>query len=157
MVGFQITDDQPTIEQVHIYENLCVDVLNENMKMCEILQVNVLIEKLPPSWSDYRNHLKHKKNYLTLQELISHMGTEKANHMKDMMESLCLNSYQANLVEFAMSTNRDRFKGKGNKNLKPNYPEQHNKFSNKIQKLKGLCYLCGKLGNKQYQSLFCKG
>ena len=67
------------MEQVHVYENLCTEVLNEGMKMCEILQENVLIEKFSPSWSDYRNHLKYKKKDLTLQELISHMRTEEPN------------------------------------------------------------------------------
>ena len=56
------------MEQVHVYENLRAEVLNEGMKMCEILQANVLIEKFPPSWSDYRNHLKHKKKDLTLSD-----------------------------------------------------------------------------------------
>ena len=36
-LGFQITDDKPIMKHVHIYENLCTKVLNENMKMCEIL------------------------------------------------------------------------------------------------------------------------
>jgi len=70
---FQIVDYKPIMEHVHTYENLCAEVLAEGMKMCEILQANVLIEKFPPSWSDYRNHLKHKKKDLMLQELISHM------------------------------------------------------------------------------------
>ena len=109
---FQITDDKPIMEQVHAYENLCAEVLNEGMKMCEILQANVLMEKFPPSWSDYRNHLKHKKNDLTLQELISHMRTEEANWLKDKMSSLSLNSSKANLVESFVPLNRDRFKGK---------------------------------------------
>jgi len=43
-----------------------VEVLAEGMQMCEILQAKVLIENFPPSWSDYRNHLKHKKKDLTL-------------------------------------------------------------------------------------------
>jgi len=34
---FQIVDDKPIMEQVHIYENLYAEVLNERMKMCEIL------------------------------------------------------------------------------------------------------------------------
>jgi len=68
---FQIVDDKPIMEQVHVYENLCAEVLNAGMKMCEILQANVLIEKFAPSWSDYINHLKHKKMDLTLQELIT--------------------------------------------------------------------------------------
>ena len=109
---FQITDDKPVMEQVHVYKNLCAEVLNENMKMCEVLQANVLIEKFPPSWSDYRNQLKHKKKDLTLQELISHMRTEKANRLKDKMDSLSLNSSKANLVQSATPVYRDKFKGK---------------------------------------------
>jgi len=63
---FQIVEDKPIMEQVHVYENLCAAVLNEGMKMCEILQANVSIEKFLPSQSNYRNHLKYKKKDLTL-------------------------------------------------------------------------------------------
>ncbi|PWA93167.1 hypothetical protein CTI12_AA073810 [Artemisia annua] len=72
---FQMVDDKPIMEQVHVYENLVTEVLNEGMEMCEILQANVLLEKFPPLWNDYRNQLKHKKRDLSLQELISHMRT----------------------------------------------------------------------------------
>ena len=40
--------------------------MNENIKMCDILQANELIEKFSSSWSYYRNQLKHKKKDLTL-------------------------------------------------------------------------------------------
>jgi len=95
------------MEQVYVYESPCAKVLSRNMKMCEILQANVLIKEFPPSLSDYRNQLKHKKKYLTLQELINHMRTDKANHIKDKTNSLSLNSSKANLVKLAMPTNRD--------------------------------------------------
>ena len=65
--------------KVHIYENLYAEVLAEDMKMCEIVQANVLIKKFPPSWNDYRNHLKHKKKDLTLQELINRIQTDETN------------------------------------------------------------------------------
>ncbi|KAA0048183.1 ty1-copia retrotransposon protein [Cucumis melo var. makuwa] len=78
-----MTDDKPVVEQIHEYENLVANVLSEGTKMCEILQANVLLEKFPPSWNDYRNHLKHKKKNLKLKELISHMRTEEANRLKD--------------------------------------------------------------------------
>jgi len=84
------------MEQVHVYENLCAKVLNENIKMCNILQANVLIEKFLPSWNDYKNQLKHKKKDLTLQALISHMRIEKANRLKDKLDSLSLNSFKTN-------------------------------------------------------------
>jgi len=85
------------------------------MKMCEILQANVFIEKFPPSWNDYRNHLKHKKKDLTLQELISNMRTEEANRLKGKMSSLSLNSVNSNLIESAVPASKDRFKDKGKK------------------------------------------
>jgi len=44
------------------------------------------------------------------------MRTEKANHLKDKMDSLSLNFPKANPVEFVVPINKDRFKGKGNKN-----------------------------------------
>nr|XP_033508327.1 uncharacterized protein LOC117273298 [Nicotiana tomentosiformis] len=130
MVGkcimFQMVDDKPIMEQVHEYENLTADVLNEGMEMCEILQANVLLEKFPPFWSDYRNQLKHKKKNLTLQELISHMRTEEENLLKDeeferlkdkmkslsLSLSLSLNSSKANLVESSSTFVKDGFKRK---------------------------------------------
>ena len=60
-IKFQMVDNKTIIEQVPEYENLTGDVLNEDMKICEIFQANVLLEKFLPSWSDYRNQLKHKK------------------------------------------------------------------------------------------------
>jgi len=60
------------------------------------------------------------------------------------MVSYSLNSSKANRVEFAMPTNRDRIKGKGKKNQKPNCPRQQNKFNNKIQKPKELGYVHSK-------------
>ncbi|KAK4390527.1 hypothetical protein Sango_2116000 [Sesamum angolense] len=103
---FQILDGKSIMNQVHEYENLVADVLSEDMKMCEILQTNVLLKKFPPSWNDYRNHLKHNKRDLMLQELISHMRTEGANRLKDKEIS---NSY------FSIKANLDRFQHKGKK------------------------------------------
>ena len=105
-------DNKPIMEQVHEYENLTAYVLNEDMEMYEIFQANVLLEKFLPSWSDYRNQLKHKKKNLTLRELISHMRTEEANRLKDKMEELSLSSSKANLVEFSGTVVKDRLKGK---------------------------------------------
>ncbi|XP_075077010.1 uncharacterized protein LOC142163773 [Nicotiana tabacum] len=122
-IMFQMIDDNPIMEHVHEYENLTTDVLNEGMEMCEILQANVLLERFPPSWSNM-NQLKHKKKNLTLQELINHMRTEKANRLKDEEFerlknkdeiSLSLNSFKANLVEYFSTFVKDRFKGKQKK------------------------------------------
>ncbi|KAL0407798.1 UNVERIFIED_CONTAM: Retrovirus-related Pol polyprotein from transposon TNT 1-94 [Sesamum radiatum] len=146
---FHMTDDKPIMDQVHEYENLVADVLSEGMKMCDTLQANVLLEKFPPSWSEYRNHLKHKKKDLNLQELISHMRTEEANRLKDKeLSNPSSNSFKANLVE---SSSKDRFQNKGKKFQKGGQQKTFKNNDGKIQKNKVTCYCCGKTGHKAYQ------
>ncbi|KAL0437603.1 UNVERIFIED_CONTAM: hypothetical protein Sradi_0468200 [Sesamum radiatum] len=50
---FHMVDDKPIMDQVHEYENLVADVLSEWMKMCDVLQANVLLEKFSPTCSEY--------------------------------------------------------------------------------------------------------
>ncbi|KAA0038001.1 ty1-copia retrotransposon protein [Cucumis melo var. makuwa] len=61
VVADQMTDDKPIVEQIHEYENLVANVLSEGMKMCEILQANVLLKKFPPPWNDYQIEPSRKK------------------------------------------------------------------------------------------------
>ncbi|KAL0320415.1 UNVERIFIED_CONTAM: hypothetical protein Sradi_5303000 [Sesamum radiatum] len=148
---FHMVDDKPIMDQVHEYENLVADVLSEGMKMCDVLQANVLLEKFPPTWSEYRNHLKHKKKDLNLQELISHMRTEEANRLKDKEISNPHISFKANLVESSTSS-KNRFQHKGKKQFQKNGQQKTFKANDgKIQKNKLTCYCCGKPGHKAYQ------
>ncbi|KAL0461440.1 UNVERIFIED_CONTAM: hypothetical protein Slati_0031600 [Sesamum latifolium] len=148
---FHMTDDKPIMDQMHEYENLVADVLSEGMKMCDTLQANVLLEEFPPSWSEYRNHLKHKKKDLNLQELISHRRTEEANRLKDKETSNPSSiSFKADLVESSTS-NKDRFQNKGKKFQKGGQQKSFKGNNGKIQKNKVTCYCCDKAGHKAYQ------
>lgn len=145
---FRMVDDKPIMEQVHEYENLTADVLNEGMKMCEILQANVLLEKFPPSWSDYRNHLKHKKKDLSLQELVSHMRTEEANRLKDKLDVVSSTISKANLVEtgdFSVKDRSNKGQKKGPNQGDHKKPIGVNKADRKIEKktINRNCYVCG--------------
>ncbi|XP_074302090.1 uncharacterized protein LOC141633533 [Silene latifolia] len=165
-LGFQMAAGKPIMVQVHVYENLCADIMNEGMKLDDIVVANVLLEKFPPSWSDYRNQLKHKKKDMSLEELIGHMRTEQANRLKDLPASQSVTApavaaVKANLVEFGGPSYAEKYKGKAKvgqgKNQGPakkNGPGKHTKPVPKIQKAaKGhiVCYVCGKAGHKAYQ------
>ncbi|GAA0185789.1 hypothetical protein LIER_33077 [Lithospermum erythrorhizon] len=111
-----MVDGKPIMDQVHIFENLCTDITNEGMKLDEIFLANILLEKFPPSWSEYRNHLKHKKRDMPLEELIGHMRTEEENRLKDKAEKMIPNSStNTNLVETGRPSNVNRFKVQGHK------------------------------------------
>ncbi|KAL2504527.1 Retrovirus-related Pol polyprotein from transposon TNT 1-94 [Abeliophyllum distichum] len=43
----------------------------------ESFQVAAVIEKLPPSWRDFKNYLKHKRKEMNLEELIIRLRIEE--------------------------------------------------------------------------------
>ncbi|XP_019226930.1 PREDICTED: uncharacterized protein LOC109208298 [Nicotiana attenuata] len=92
-IKFQMVNDKPIMEQVHEYENLTADVLNEGMEM-------------------------------------------------------------SNLVESSSTFVKDKFKGKQKKGEKKGHVKKQNYFNKPeghIQKSKGPCYVCGKIGHKAFQ------
>lgn len=143
-------DNKPIMDQLHEYENLFANVLNEGMKFCDIFQANVLLVKFLPSWTNYRHHLKHKKHYLILQELISHMQTEEANRLKEKMISFP--SFNANSKESGSSADKRKSrvlnkgllrKDKHNSNyLTKGDKKKPNQFN---------YFVCGNPGHKVYQ------
>ncbi|GJY14558.1 zinc finger, CCHC-type containing protein [Tanacetum coccineum] len=57
------------------------------MNMNKAIQVSCIIDKLPPSWKDFKHTLKHKKEELTLVELGSHMCIEESPARLQIMTS----------------------------------------------------------------------
>ncbi|GJW72698.1 hypothetical protein Tco_0129615 [Tanacetum coccineum] len=53
------------------------------MNMDEAIQVSCIIDKLPPSWKDFKHTLKYLKEELTIVELGSHMRIEESLGMQD--------------------------------------------------------------------------
>ena len=138
-LSFQVVDDKPIIDQIHAYESICINMAAEGLSICDTTLAIVLIEKLPPSWKDFRNQLMHKKKDLTLEELAAHLKIEEENRIKDKTPSVfpSSSSAKANLVE-PKSNNQSKAK---NSNLKPNGKIQKYKF-------KGICYECGMTGHR---------
>ncbi|CAN1762183.1 Retrovirus-related Pol polyprotein from transposon TNT 1-94 [Linum perenne] len=148
-LNFKMDDDKPIMEQVHVYKNLTAEVLAEGMHMCEVLQANVLIERLPEAWSDYRNRLKHKKRDLTLEELIGHMKIEEANRQKDKNLNFMLPSIKANLVEPSVNYN-DRSKFTKKKSTWQKKTPPFKKPATQFKTNAG-CFVCGKQGHRAFQ------
>ncbi|KAL6311666.1 hypothetical protein AAG906_022598 [Vitis piasezkii] len=52
------------------------------MELSESFQVASIVEKLPPSWKDFKNYLKHKRKEMGLEGLIVRLKIEEDNHIK---------------------------------------------------------------------------
>lgn len=64
-LDFKMVDDKSVDEQVQDFECLIHEVSAEGMTLSEDFQVAAVIEKLPTSWRDFKNYLKHKRKEMT--------------------------------------------------------------------------------------------
>ena len=109
---------------------------SEDIVLPEKFVVGVLIEKLPDSWNDYKNSLKHKQKNQTLDELVTHILIEDTNRKRSSEAKAKEMSLKANLVQGSTS-------GKG---TKPNLKSKANNF-----KKKSSYFVCGKSGHHAAQ------
>ena len=65
-----MTDDKEIVHQIHKYHKLLESLKNNYINLQDEFVSELLIEKLPNSWNDYKQHLKHKEKKMTLQEMI---------------------------------------------------------------------------------------
>lgn len=87
---YQMVDDRPIISQVHELQKIAHEITVEGMMICEPFQVSVVIDKLPPSWKDYKNTLRHKSKELSMESLILHIRIEDEHRKQDQNEEVML-------------------------------------------------------------------
>ncbi|XP_010422249.1 PREDICTED: putative leucine-rich repeat receptor-like serine/threonine-protein kinase At2g24130 [Camelina sativa] len=123
-------------------KNLQELILDENLivGLNETFLVASIIEKLPPTWKDFKTHLKHIHEDRSLEQLILKLRVEEENRKNEKSEFSSMEA-KANVVE----GNSSKFKGfKKNKNVKRTFiPPKGSNFKKKPQ---GACWVCGKHG-----------
>ena len=59
-LDYKMDDSKKVMTQVQDLQILLHDIHAEGMTLNETFQVAAIIEKLPPSWVEFKNYLKHK-------------------------------------------------------------------------------------------------
>ena len=85
------------------------------MILSESFQVATIIEKLPPSWKESKNYLKHKRKEMGLKDLIIRLRIEEDNRNTDKRLGKTPMESKANLVEQRPSKKRKFFGDKQQK------------------------------------------
>ncbi|GKB62087.1 hypothetical protein Tco_0918273 [Tanacetum coccineum] len=81
--NYKMTDSRPVLEQYNELLGIHGRFTQHKINLDEAIQVSCIIDKLPPSWKDFKHTLKHKKEELTLVELGSHLYIEKSLKVQD--------------------------------------------------------------------------
>ncbi|GJX43402.1 zinc finger, CCHC-type containing protein [Tanacetum coccineum] len=80
---YKMTDSRPVLEQYNELLGILERFTQHKMNMDESIQVSCIIDKLPPSWKDFKHTLKYLKEELTLVELGSHLHIEESLRVYD--------------------------------------------------------------------------
>ncbi|XP_050259678.1 uncharacterized protein LOC126704695 [Quercus robur] len=91
LLDYKMVDSKTVLSQVQELQVILHEANAEGMFVSESFQVATIIEKLPPSWKDFKNYLKHKRKEMRLEDLInkrkysgesSNQGTSGGNFTK---------------------------------------------------------------------------
>ncbi|XP_010484754.1 PREDICTED: uncharacterized protein LOC104763032 [Camelina sativa] len=81
--NYKMSDSGLVMEQYNELLRILGQFAQHNMKMDESISVSSIIDKLPPSWKDFRRMLKHKKEELSLVQLGSHLRIKESLRVQE--------------------------------------------------------------------------
>ena len=68
-VASQVQELQVILHEIHVKGRMLI----------ETFQVVATIEKFPPTWKDFKNYLKHKRNEMSIKGLIIRLHIKQDN------------------------------------------------------------------------------
>ena len=142
--SYKIVDSRSITEQYNELIRILGQFKLHNMHMDETIAVSSLIDKLPPSWKDFKHNLKHQKEELSLVQLASHIRIEESLRAKDgdkaekPKEKVESRQPSVHMVE----DRRKNKKGYGKKRKQENVTNNSNKKKKDL-----VCWRCFKPGH----------
>ncbi|XP_060671006.1 uncharacterized protein LOC132800761 [Ziziphus jujuba] len=112
-LDYMMVDTKPLMSQVHELQVLIQELLAKGMVIDEAFQVTAMIEKLPPSWGDFRYYLKHKRKEMDTEALVGKLQIEDDNRRSDTRSMKA--GMKANVVEHGSSSKNKKKLGKNSK------------------------------------------
>ncbi|KAD3067003.1 hypothetical protein E3N88_34883 [Mikania micrantha] len=141
-LDYKMVDTKTVLNQVQKLQIILSDIHYEGMTLSETFQVAAMIEKLPPSWVDFKNYLKHKRKEMTVMEEDNRLALKITQQQF---------APKANMVEHGQSSRGykkkiDNYKGKGKGKGKGKVADLGPKkggVKKQVFPFKGNCYNCG--------------
>ncbi|KAK3445934.1 hypothetical protein EUGRSUZ_A01132 [Eucalyptus grandis] len=106
---WEMFNDKEIKTQINEYHKLVEDLKAENINLQELF---ASIEKLPESWNNYKQQLKHKDKQLSLADLIVHIIIENTTRKKIKVAKAKEIATRANLVQGKFQHRQNRYNNK---------------------------------------------
>ncbi|XP_077252456.1 uncharacterized protein LOC143891830 [Tasmannia lanceolata] len=85
-LNFRVVDDRPVIDQLHEIQHIVNQIHLQGILLDDSFIVPSIIDKLPPTWKDFRKSLKHKKEEMSLEKLAQCLRIEEESRIRDNKE-----------------------------------------------------------------------
>ncbi|XP_060202894.1 uncharacterized protein LOC132631325 [Lycium barbarum] len=112
-LNYKIVDVKSVVTQVQKLQVIIHDLLAEGLVISGAFQVAAVIEKLPSSWKDFKNYLKHKQKEVTLEDLIVRLRTKEDNKAAEKKSNGRSTIGGTHIVETAPTNLKKRKKASG--------------------------------------------
>nr|GEW40852.1 zinc finger, CCHC-type [Tanacetum cinerariifolium] len=138
--------ENPTVEQVKKRAKMLKLLKNYRIPWkpniwLRMPQVSRIIDKLPPSWKDFKHTLKHLKEELTLIVLDNHLCIKESLKVHDSDKTKGNNVADSSVVNMVEHNNFSRYNDNKGKR------KHHDTRANPNKKPKVTCWKCGKSGH----------
>ncbi|KAK0603801.1 hypothetical protein LWI29_008782 [Acer saccharum] len=141
-LDFKMIEGKSIIDQTHELQHLVLELNQAGIPIHEKFAVAVIIEKLPDSWKKFGLYLKHKRETISLDDLLVSLQIEEKAHERDIILEPSSSVFQAKVN--VMVGQKPKFKKKNfqkkSNNLGPN--QKIKKDKSKVE-----CYVCHKNGH----------
>jgi hypothetical protein len=145
--NYKMIDGRPVMEQLYELERILNNFKSHNMNMDDCIAVFSIIDKLPPSWKDFKRSLKHRKDDMSLEDLANALRVEEEYRMQD-DQNKDVAASKVHVVEEGQSSGQPPKKKAKPTNNGNNSKNAHN---GQKKKKKGACYHCKKPGHYKYE------
>ena len=137
-------EDKDIKIQINEYHKLLEDIKAENIVLPDKFFLELLIEKLSQSWTNYKQQLKHRQKQMSLPYLITHIIIEDTNWKECVAARAKAFSAKANVIEDRPTPKRYE--------KKPDHKKNKSNFSRPSGpkptfKKKRNCFVCGRPGH----------
>ncbi|KAL7617476.1 hypothetical protein Lser_V15G03164 [Lactuca serriola] len=80
---YKMVDSKAVVDQVQELQIIMHDIHTEGTTLSETFQVGAIIEKLPPTWVNFKKYLKHKRKEMSVEDLIIQLQIEEGNRLAE--------------------------------------------------------------------------
>jgi hypothetical protein len=136
---YKMVDNRSIVEQAHEIQCIAKELDHLKIVLPDRFVARCIIAKLPSTWRNFTTSLKHKRQEISVENLIASLDVKEKAWAKDTGSKGGDGHSSANMVQ------KNHNKGKGKP--KSNKPNKTTNFKKKKNKAELTCFACGETGH----------